>query len=117
MASRRILPHTITIFTDIGEDSQYRSQYKKSVHEFVYCKGIAESYSGEKPSNPVTVYIFDSASTNVENFSVKGNGKEYIVYRDASNEEELPSDAKCIRKVVRRRNGTRRMWHWEVYAE
>lgn len=117
MATRRMLPHTITVFTDIGEDERYHTQYTSQVYEHVYCQGVTGSYSGERPSNPATIYLFDDATTNMANFHPLGNGKEYVVFYDASGETRPPNESMNIRRVVRRRNGTRRMWHWEVYAE
>lgn len=117
MATKRMLPHTVTIFTAIGEDEQYHARYEAQVYKHVYCKGITESYSGERPSNPVTVYFFDSVTTNVLSLQLKGDGKEYITIGDTSDCQKPPQHALCIRKVIRRRNGTSRMWHWEVHAE
>lgn len=117
MASRRILPDTITVFTDIGEDERYHTQYTKAMFKHCYCKAITGSYQSERPSDPMTVYLFDHATTNMENFHLTGNGKEYLVPYDASGEVKPPAAALNIRKVTHRKNGTRRMWHWEVYAE
>ena len=117
MASKKLLPHTITIFTDIGEDERYHTQYSKVVYQHVNCQGLTESYQAKKPSDPVTIYMFDHATTNVSQFQPLGNGKEYVVPYDASNLDRPPDEALNIRRVIRRKNGTRRMWHWEVYAE
>ncbi len=117
MATKRMLPHTVTIFTAIGEDEQYHTHYETQVYKHVYCRGITESYSGERPSNPVTAYFFDSATTNILSLNLKGDGKECMVIGDASDRRKPPENSLCIRKVIRRRNGTRRMWHWEVHAE
>lgn len=117
MASRRILQDTITVFTDVGEDERYHTQYTKVVFKHCYCKAITGSYQSERPSDPVTVYLFDHTTTNMANFSLTGNGREYIVPYDASDQDTPPAAALNIRRVTRRKNGTRRMWHWEVYAE
>lgn len=117
MATKRMLPHTVTIFTDIGEDERYHTQYESQVYQHVYCQGISESYSGERPSDPVTVYLFDSSTSNMGTLKLKGDGKEYIVIGDASDCQKPPQNALNIRRVIRRHNGTRRMWHWEVHAE
>ena len=117
MATKRMLPHTVTVFTDIGQDERYHTQYTAEVYKNVYCQGITGSYSGERPSDPMTVYFFDSATTNIGTLKLKGNGKEYIVLGDMKDCQKPPQNALNIRSVVRRRNGTRRMWHWEVHAE
>ena len=117
MATKRMLPHTITVFTDIGEDERYHTTYSKQVYRNVYCEGITNAYSGERPTNPVTIYLFDDATTNMANFNPKGNGKEYVVFYDDQTSTSPPSAALNIRRVLRRQNGSRRMWHWEVYAE
>ena len=36
MATNRMLPHTATIFTEIGEDENYRMKYAKRVLKRVY---------------------------------------------------------------------------------
>ena len=117
MANRRVLPNTITIFYDEGEDARYHATYSSQVHKHVYCMGLTESYQGDRPANPVTIYLFDDATTNMSNLHLQGNGKEYVVPYEATGLSKPPSDALNIRRVKRCKNGTRRMWHWEVYAE
>lgn len=116
MATRRVLPHTVTIWRDIGEDERYHTTYSKQTHQHVYCQGLAKSYAGDRPSNPVTIYMFDDATSNMSGFTLKGDGKEYVVPY-ACNEDQPPRSAMCVRNAVYRHNGTRRMWHWEVHAE
>lgn len=117
MANRRVLPDTVTIFYDDGEDERYHTTYSSQVHKHVYCKGLADSYQGQRPANPVTIYMFDDGTTNMSALHLLGNGKEYVVPYEATGLSKPPSDAMNIRRVVRRKNGRRRMWHWEVHAE
>lgn len=117
MANRRMLPHTVTIFRAIGEGDDFKQRYEVTVHEHVYCPELAKGYSGQKPRNGLTALLFDTATSNMESFKLEGNGNEYIAPYHAAMCGKPPSDARTIRLVRRRKNGTPRMWHWEVHAE
>jgi len=116
VASRRMLPHTATVFVNTGRNARYETEYSAYVLNHVYCKG-GQSYQGGTPSDPLTVYMFDLTTKGIGTLVLKGDGNQYIVPYDASSSAKPPKDARIIRAVERRKAGSPRMWHWKVVAE
>lgn len=116
MATKRMLPHTATIFTEIGEDAQYKMQYAKRLLKNVYCE-TSKAYQNDQPVDAICMYAFDISTSGISGMQLKADGNEYLVPYDASAQTKLPADSRTIRKVVRRKAGSPRMWHWEVHAQ
>lgn len=116
MATNRLLPHTATIFTEIGEDENYRMKYAKRVLKRVYLE-TEKAYQGDQPIDKITMYAFDTKTIGEAGMQLKADGNEYLVPYDASAYAKPPNDARTIRRVVRRKAGSPRMWHWEVHAQ
>lgn len=116
LATNRMLPHTATVFTEIGEDASYRMQYAKRVLKRVYLE-TEKAYQGEQPIDKITMYAFDTKTIGLAGMQLKADGNEYLVPYDASAYTKPPNDARTIRRVVRRKAGSPRMWHWEVCAQ
>ena len=116
MATRRMLPHTATVFTEIGEDEHYRMMYDVRLLKHVYCE-TSKAYQNDQPIDAICMYAFDTATEGIAGMQIKADGKEYLTPYDAHNCTKPPDDARTIRKAVRRNAGKSRMWHWEVHAQ
>lgn len=140
MTGKRMLPHTVTLYNYVGEDTDGKASYVVTVLRNVYCTaqtGTDFDREGKKSTNKAQLYIFDANSVAE---SSDGFPKKYLPYSEwlASNHKELywtlsdqgddyfaqreivitrPQDIPCAFRIVNTKRyeaGQRRMWHWTV---
>lgn len=133
MATRRILPDTVTVFNYVGEVDD-AATYQATTIKHCYCplsEGVQADNRGKRASDRTTLYIFDSAS---KAYDLEGNQRTYLPYNhwkdldlnskksfwtigDTGRDYVLKSG--CDEKLYfqsfsHHANGSRRMWHFEV---
>lgn len=139
MANPRLLNDSVTVYIPIGEDVDGVMQWHVIVFNHVYAEAsisLADASKGQRPSDAIKVFIFDANSQAVmddyeedtatvcsEIFDVTledrsfYDGKSYLVPYDSSSQKQPPLGSRAIKKVLRRKAGQKRMWHWEVEAK
>lgn len=141
MASRNVLQDTATVFIPIEEDDFGVMRYNVYLLTHIFCRvasGTKKNKTGTLPDEQIDLFIFDSGSmiskdgvdldlastcenifkvTRASDFSDECVELGYVVPCDASTLVKPPSLSRRIRSVIRRKAGTRRMWHWEVHAK
>lgn len=136
MATKRVCPDTITVFNFLGENEQGKAMYSSAVLRNVHVH-IGEGLGKTHLSNDTTrLHVFDGTVKASKPFLPYSQWKD-IVNKDEywtlnpderdyfalgkkeMNGEELPTTCTMYRinKVVRRKIGQRRMWHWRVEAQ
>lgn len=129
MASRKILQHTVKLLNYLGEVED-EARYQVTVISNCYCPlllGTTLSSQGRNGNDSARLYAFD-AGTKFRNED--GQDVSYIPYSewkhleqkdgywtisDDGNDYILAGEARLrITQAVHRKNGGRRMWHWEV---
>lgn len=137
MASKRVCPHTITLFNFVGEDENGNSSYVACVLKNVHCH-INEGVGSDGVANDDTrVHIFDDCVESEKTFlphnewlalpddakahfwTLCPNGKDYFAYGSkALNGTMLPQECTLFRIILvsRRKMGSRRMHHWRIEA-
>lgn len=140
MASKRMLPHTITLFNFVDE-IDFKPVYEITILKNVMCnirQGIAPSTRDRNPNDSADLYIFDK---NVEATDINGNPKVFMpleqwnncedkgsywtistegrdmfakgIYLDKVDPTEI-SEATEINSALHLDAGSTRMWHWEI---
>lgn len=138
MASRNMLPDTVTLYNYAGEINDVAT-YEKTIIEHVRCavtKTTDLDKQGKKVGDFARLYIFDKASSAK---SEDGNEKAYMPYDDwleADNkaaywtlgdgedffvagrcEESIPPNQGNVFRIRSGKHlhaGSRRMWHWHI---
>lgn len=131
MATKRMLPHTVTLYNYIGEVDD-RAHYQPTVIRHCYAPlkvGVVASNPGRRSSDSGDLYIFDGRS---KAYSPDGSARTYLPHDKwmASEEKDkywtLSDDGKDFYKVTDRDDevsirsfshkvaGTKRMFHFEV---
>lgn len=133
MASRRMLPDTVTIFNYIGEVDDV-AKYQATQIKYCYCPmvdGVMADKKGKKTKDSITLYIFDSTSKcmdmdgairqflpchlwrllstedKAQYWTIGDNGKDYVIKNGHTEKLYFQSYSHHV-------NGSRKMWHFEV---
>lgn len=138
MASRRVCPHTVTIFNYLGEDGDGNAEYSASVLKYVHAH-IKEGIGAKSVADDETrVHIFDStfecdksylpesewlalsSEDKKKHWTLNAKGRDYFCFGDfGSSESNLP-DFNLLFRIVgfsRLEMGSKRLHHWKVVAE
>lgn len=140
MASKKMLPDTVTLYNYIGE-SDMIAQYSITVLTNVFCDtgyGASATQQGKAPQDTARLFIFDG---KVRAESIGGAKKQFLPFDEweksnskkdfwTLNESEkdffvegiseypTPQEnhktAYAISKAHYYKKGTSRMWHWEI---
>lgn len=129
MASRKLLIHSAKLLNFIGEVDNVATFHETNVNH-CYCpllSGASLSRQGRNGDDSTRLYIFDSGATMT---GQDGAAAKYMPYSqwakledkagfwtvsDKGNDYVIVSGIKMrIVKAVHRKNGSRRMWHWEI---
>lgn len=142
MASKRVCPHTITLFNYMGEDAEGKAQYSQTLLQFVHFRDGQGVNSGDTPADSTRLHIFDDTVLSEKGFmpytewvalpseekpvywtisvaGAEGGGTDYFAVGDhRSNSMSLPTVKELFRitDVIRHAMGRRRMWHWRIEA-
>lgn len=131
MATKRMLPDTVTVFNYMGEFNDV-AKWQKTVIEHCYCPvtiGANENMQGHVKGDSARLYIFDANSVAMSEhgqkrtflpfdewkylddktpyWTISDKGTDYF-YKDG-----CPVKFK-IKRFAHKVAGTRRMWHFEV---
>lgn len=140
MASRRMLPDTVTLYNYIGEKEMV-AQYSVTVLSNVFCDtdyGATASQQGKSPQDSARLYVFDSKVRAVsadgavkqflpfDEWQKIDNKNEFWTFNEDGNDffvegisncktpRENAKPAYAITKAHYFKKGTSRMWHWEI---
>ena len=130
MASRRMLPDTVTLRNFIGEVNDVAT-YQDSIIKWCYCPMLFSSSvntQGKVPASNADLYIFDSGSIvmsedgcrrtylpSTEWNACENKGSHWTLQED--DYIVFSGSQRCIRSFAYKRQGSRRMWHFEVVAK
>lgn len=138
MGNSRILKNAVTVFRSLGEDSEGRMQWRRIVFERVYFEDSSsrtDKSGGGHRSDPSVLYIFSERSVAKEGGGMftaasicdqlfsNGSSRDQADFVDMYmfpgivEVEVPPRGSLLIKKVMYRKAGSSRMWHWEVHAE
>lgn len=131
--SSRMLPHFAVLRNYVGEDSGGHAAYQDSVLTSVKCEPISKSSrssTGATPQDRLRVFIFDLDSTVADE---NGVGRTFVqpeawetmsaeeratAWTATDDKDRIVYDGKeyLLTSCERFKDGTKRMWHWEVYG-
>ena len=102
------------LFRQIEAQGQYTFAYNNADIDL---SRIVSVDANAQPIDKIIMYAFDTKTIGEAGMQLKADGNEYLVPYDASAYAKPPNDARTIRRVIRRKAGSPRMWHWEVHAQ
>ncbi len=132
MASRRILRDTVVLANYIGEVNDVAT-FQYTTLKNVYCysdDGVAVDNNGRRGNDSAHLYIFDTVSIGWDN---NGNPRKYLPYelwralqdksgfwtlydggKDTFYKVGNPEKSYRVTSFSKLKNGSPRMWHFEV---
>lgn len=134
VASLKMLPDTVVLYNYIGEVND-EATYQETVLTRCYCplnEGADLNLQGKKANNSARLYIFDAKTVAR---SSEGTARTFLPYhqwKDAADKSAywtlsdkgtdyiLKQGGNTKLRVIgfaHKKNGSRRMWHYEVDAQ
>ena len=142
MGSKRVCPHTITLYNYMGEDASGNAKYARTLLKYVHTHINEGMGSGDVSEDKTRIHIFDdtvesnkpflkhsewtvlSDAEKVKFWTLCPEGKDYFAQGDIVGAdtdivgEPLPTDVVLFRIMLISRLivGTKRMHHWRIEA-
>lgn len=141
MATKKVCPHTITLFNYMGEDESGRASYSQTLIKHVHYRDGLAVASLHTPADSVRLHVFDDTAYTSKPYMdyddwktlsmqekqvrwtlpppAQDGGSDYFGLGDLrTGDTSLPTQHPLFRitKSARCQIGRRRMWHWRIDA-